>query len=85
VGGASAVPAEGLRIVVCMNQTPVRDEAGKVRRFGRDVLQAALVDLTSKALLYVGGGLVAAFLFLKSSTIFNACFPGTSMCRSLSI
>lgn len=47
-----------------MNETPVRDEAGKVKRFGRDVLQAALVDLTSKALLYVGGGLVAAFLLL---------------------
>src|ERR1039458_10811511 len=50
------VPAEGRHIVVCMNQTPVRGEAGKLKRFGRDVLQAALVDLTSKALLYVGGG-----------------------------
>ena len=58
------VPAEGRRIVVCMNQRPIRGEAGKVKRFGRDVLQAALVDLTSKALLYVGGGLLVAFLLL---------------------
>src|ERR1039458_4510155 len=47
-----------------MNQTPIRGEAGKVKRFGRDVLQAALVDLTSKALLYVGGGLLVALLLL---------------------
>ena len=47
-----------------MNQTPIRGEAGKLKRFGRDLLQAALVDLTSKALLYVGGGLLAAFLLL---------------------
>ena len=43
-----------------MNQTPVPGAAGKVKRLGRDVLQAALVDLTSKMLLYFGGGLVAA-------------------------
>src|ERR1039458_2688258 len=58
------VPAEGRHIVVCMNQRPIRGEAGKLKRFGRDVLQAALVDLTSKALLYVGGGLLVAFLLL---------------------
>ena len=47
-----------------MNQRPIRGEAGKLERFGHDLLQAALVDLTSKALLHVAGSLVVAFLLL---------------------
>ena len=47
-----------------MNQTPIRGEAGKLKRFGHDLLQTALVDLSYKALPYVGGGLLVAFLLL---------------------
>jgi hypothetical protein len=44
--------------------TPAGREPDEVQRFGRDVLRAALVDLTSKGLLYVGGSLIAGFVLL---------------------
>jgi GAF domain-containing protein len=44
-----------------------RPQPNEVERFRRDVLRAALVDLTSKGLVYVSGALVALFLLLVVS------------------
>lgn len=47
-------------------------EKNSVERFGRDVFRAAVVALTSKALLYAAGSLAAAFVLL---VIFGGSVP----------